>query len=238
MAYGQLQVVFDISLSVRAGEIVALIGPNGAGKTTILRAISGILAPSAGSIEFLGSRIDGLEPCAIADSGIAHVPEGRELFPSLSVIRNLELGAVNREARAKQRESLAFVFSLFPVLEERRNQAAGTLSGGEQQMLAIGRGIMAVPKLLVLDEPSLGLSPLLVNAIFKTFKEVNARGTTIFLVEQNVVKTLSLADRAYVLESGHLVMEGTGRDLLQDSHVRDAYLGTFEPAGGPSGNRL
>ena len=228
VSYGQLQIVFGISFSVRAGEIVALIGPNGAWKTTILRAISGLLAPSAGSIELLGARIDGLEPCAIAELGIAHVPEGRELFPSLSVRRNLELGAVSREARAKQCESLAFVFSLFPVLQERRDQAAGTLSGGEQQMVAIGRGIMAGPKLLVLDEPSLGLSPLMVNAIFQTFKEVNSRGTTILLVEQNVVKTLSLADRGYVLESGHLVMEGTGLELLEAPHVRDAYLGTFE----------
>jgi branched-chain amino acid transport system ATP-binding protein len=228
ISYGQLRIVFDVSFSVGAGEIVALIGPNGAGKTTILRAISGILAPSGGSIELLGARIDGLEPCVIAARGIAHVPEGRELFPSLSVERNLQLGAVSREARAEQRESLAFVFSLFPVLQERRHQAAATLSGGEQQMVAIGRGIMAVPKLLVLDEPSLGLSPLMVNAIFEAFREVNARGTTILLVEQNVVKTLSLADRAYVLESGRLVMEGTGRELLKAPHVRDAYLGTLD----------
>lgn len=226
--------MFEISLSVGAGEIVALIGPNGAGKTTLLRAISGILVPSAGRIELLGARIDGLEPCVIAEAGLAHVPEGRELFPSLSVIRNLELGAVSRQAWARQRESLAFVYSLFPVLQERRDQAAGTLSGGEQQMVAIGRGMMAVPKLLVLDEPSLGLSPLMVNAIFQVFKEVRSRGTTILLVEQNVVKTLALADRAYVLESGHVVMEGTGRELLEASHVRDAYLGTLNAPQDPT----
>lgn len=157
--------------------------------------------------------------------GIAHIPEGRELFPSLSVRENLELGALNREAIRKKNETLQFIFSLFPVLEERRNQSAGTLSGGEQQMLAIGRGLMAIPKLLILDEPSLGLSPLLVSTIFATLKEINSRKTTIFLVEQNVLKTLSVADRAYILESGHLVLQGVGKELLDNPHVKNAYLG-------------
>lgn len=202
-----------------------MIGPNGAGKTTTLRTVSGILTPLKGSIEFLDRRIDGLESHVIASTGIAHIPEGRELFPSLSVRENLELGAVNRQASRKKHETLQFIFSLFPVLEERRDQSAGTLSGGEQQMLAIGRGIMAIPKLLILDEPSLGLSPLLVNTIFETLKEINSRGTTIFLVEQNVLKTLSIADRAYILESGHLVLQGTGKELLENPHVKNAYLG-------------
>jgi branched-chain amino acid transport system ATP-binding protein len=157
--------------------------------------------------------------------GIAHIPEGRELFPSLSVKENLELGALNREAIRKKNETLQFIFSLFPVLEERKNQSAGTLSGGEQQMVAIGRGLMAIPKLLILDEPSLGLSPLLVKTIFATLKEINSRKTTIFLVEQNVLKTLSVADRAYILESGHLVLQGVGKELLDNPHVKNAYLG-------------
>jgi branched-chain amino acid transport system ATP-binding protein len=190
-----------------------------------LRTVSGILSPSKGTIEFLGRRIDGLESHVISNMGIAHIPEGRELFPSLTVRENLELGAVSREARSKQKETLQTIFSLFPVLEERREQSAGTLSGGEQQMVAIGRGIMALPKLLILDEPSLGLSPLMVNTIFEKLKEVNSRGTTIFLVEQNVLKTLSVANRAYILESGHIVMEGTGKELIENPHVKNAYLG-------------
>lgn len=157
--------------------------------------------------------------------GIAHIPEGREVFPSFNAIENLELGAISQKARVKKSETLKMVFSLFPILEERKNQLAGTLSGGEQQMLAIGRGIMALPKLLILDEPSLGLAPLVVSLIFETIKEINSKGTTIFLVEQNVLKTLSISNKAYVLESGHLVMEGTGKELLGNPHIKNAYLG-------------
>lgn len=223
--YGQLQIIFGLSLSIEEGEIVSLIGANGAGKTTTLRSISGILSPRNGNIEFMNQRIDGMDPHLIASMGVVHVPEGREVFPSLGVKENLDLGAITKGAKDKRVETLKMVYSLFPILEERGNQSAGTLSGGEQQMLAIGRGLMAKPKLLMLDEPSLGLAPVLVKEIFRTVKEINSKGTTLFLVEQNVSRSLSLSNRAYVLETGHIVLQGKGEELLDNDHVKSAYLG-------------
>lgn len=208
--YGHLQILFGLSFSVEEGEIVSLIGANGTGKTTTMRAVSGILIPGKGGIEFLGQRIEGRDPHDIAGMGLVQVPEGRELFPTLTVEENLELGAITREARQKSAESFKAVYSLFPVLEERHRQMAQTLSGGEQQMVAIGRGLMARPKMLMLDEPSLGLSPLLVKEIFKTIKRINSEGTAIFLVEQNVAQSLMISNRAYVLETGHIVLQGAG----------------------------
>lgn len=223
--YGQLQIIFGLSLSIEEGDIVSLIGANGVGKTTTLRSISGILSPRSGNIEFLNQRIDGMDPHLIASMGVVHVPEGREVFPSLGVKENLDLGAITKEAKGKRVETLKMVYSLFPILEERGNQSAGTLSGGEQQMLAIGRGLMAKPKLLMLDEPSLGLAPVLVKEIFRTVKEINSKGTTLFLVEQNVSRSLSISNRAYVLETGHIVLQGKGEELLNNDHVKSAYLG-------------
>jgi branched-chain amino acid transport system ATP-binding protein len=223
--YGDLVAVHEASLEVREGEIVALIGGNGAGKTTTLRAIAGLLPPRRGRIELAGQRIDGLDSPAIVARGVAHVPEGRQLFPTLSVQENLELGARTAEARARRAESLAGIFRLFPRLAERSRQAAGTLSGGEQQMGAIGRGLMARPRLLMLDEPSLGLAPVVVAAIFDTLRQVNAQGTTILLVEQSVLRSLRLCHRGYVLENGRVRLSGAPDELLGHPHVRQAYLG-------------
>lgn len=223
--YGQLQILFGLSLSVEIEEVVSLIGSNGTGKTTTMRTVSGILTPGKGSIEFLGQKIEGKDPHNIATMGLVQVPEGRELFPTLTVKENLELGAVTKEAKDKKAESYKLVCSLFPVLEERKNQMAQTLSGGEQQMVAIGRGLMARPKMLMLDEPSIGLSPLLVKEIFKTVKKISSEGVTIFLVEQNVAQSLMISNRAYVLETGHIVLQGKGEELLNNDHVRKAYLG-------------
>jgi branched-chain amino acid transport system ATP-binding protein len=224
-AYGDVTAVRGVSLEVRAGETVALIGSNGAGKTTTLRAISGLLSLRQGAIELEGQRVDGLDPAQIVARGIAHVPEGRQLFPSMSVLENLELGARSLAGKTRKRESLRRVFELFPRLWERRRQAAGTLSGGEQQMCAIGRGLMASPKLLMLDEPSLGLAPLMVKAIFENLRHVNRQGTTILLVEQNVLRSLELSDRGYILENGRIALEGPARDLLASPHIKQAYLG-------------
>jgi branched-chain amino acid transport system ATP-binding protein len=223
--YGDVMAVSGVSLEVRRGETVALIGANGAGKTTTLRAISGLLPVRRGTVELAGERIDGLSPARIVARGIAHVPEGRQLFPSMTVLENLELGCRGASSRARKAESLARVLEMFPRLGERRRQLAGTLSGGEQQMCAIGRGLMACPTLLMLDEPSLGLAPVMVRAIFENLQRVNRQGTTILLVEQNVLRALHLADRAYVIENGRIALEGPAADLLGDAHVKEAYLG-------------
>ena len=220
--YRDLVAVRDVSLEVRAGEAVALIGANGAGKTTTLRAISGLLPLRRGRIEFSGERIDGRAPSQVVARGIAHVPEGRHLFPTMSVRENLELGARDRAGRAA---GLDGVFTLFPRLRERERQLAGTLSGGEQQMCAIGRGLMARPRLLLLDEPSLGLAPVMVKLIFEVLATINASGTAILLVEQNVPRALALAHRAYVVENGRIVLEGPRATLQQSAHVKQAYLG-------------
>jgi len=222
--YGDLTAVAGVSLEVRAGEAVALIGSNGAGKTTTLRAISGLLPVRAGRIEFEGARLDGLGSAQIVARGIAHVPEGRQLFPTLTVRDNLELGSRDADRR-RRGEALELVFTLFPRLRERERQLAGTLSGGEQQMCAIGRGLMARPRLLLLDEPSLGLAPVSVRLIFEILQRVNGGGTTILLVEQNVPRALQLSHRGYVIENGRLVLEGTRESLLASPHVKQAYLG-------------
>ena len=223
VAYGQVPAVRGASLEVRPGEIVALIGSNGAGKTTTLRAISGLLPIRRGLIEFEGDRMDGLRPSKVVARGIAHIPEGRQLFPTMTVLENLELGA--GVARALKAESLEWVFELFPRLRERRRQLAGTLYGGEQQMVAIGRGLMARPKLLMLDEPSMGLAPVVVRAIFDNLVEINRRGMAILLVEQNVLRALQLSHRGYVLENGQIVLDGPRDTLLADGHIKQAYLG-------------
>ena len=222
--YGDLTAISGVSLEVLPGEAVTLIGSNGAGKTTTLRAISGLLPLRAGRIEFEGARLDGLGSSQIVARGIAHVPEGRQLFPTMTVRDNLELGgrAVDRRRRD---EALEIVFTLFPRLRERERQLAGTLSGGEQQMCAIGRGLMARPRLLLLDEPSLGLAPLTVKLIFEPLERINHGGTTIVLVEQNVPRALQLSHRGYVLENGRIVLEGTRDSLLASPHVKHAYLG-------------
>jgi len=222
--YGDLVAVRDVSLEVRPGEVVALIGSNGAGKTTTLRAVTGLLPVRRGRVEFEGERLDGLGPAQVVARGIAHVPEARQLFPSMTVRENLELGA-GRRARHARAEGLDLVFALFPRLRERHAQLAGTLSGGEQQMCAIGRGLMAAPKLLLLDEPSLGLAPVTVKLIFENLRAINARGTTVLLVEQNVARALELSHRGYVIENGRIVLDGTRAELVQSAHVKRAYLG-------------
>ena len=223
--YGDLTAIRDVSLEVREGETVALIGANGAGKTTTLRAVSALLPLRRGRIEFEGQRLDGLTPAQVVARGIAHVPEGRQLFPTMSVLENLELGARSRAARAAAAETLDRVFELFPGLRERRTQLAGTLSGGEQQMCAIGRGLMAGPRLLMLDEPSLGLAPVMVRAIFEDLGRINRQGITILLVEQNVLRSLHLAHRGYVLENGRVILSGVREELLASGHIKQAYLG-------------
>ncbi|HEV8587024.1 MAG TPA: ABC transporter ATP-binding protein [Methylomirabilota bacterium] len=220
--YGDLVAVREVSLEVRAGEVVALIGGNGAGKTTTLRAVTGLLPLRGGRIEWAGERIDGRAPSEVVARGIAHVPEGRQLFPTMSVRENLELGTRDRASRAQRLDS---VYALFPRLRERERQLAGTLSGGEQQMCAIGRGLMARPRLLLLDEPSLGLAPVMVKLIFDTLKTINDAGTTILLVEQNVARALALSHRAYVIENGRIVLDGPREALQQNPHVKQAYLG-------------
>ena len=223
--YGDLVAVRSVSLEIHPGECVALIGANGAGKTTTLRAIAGLLPLRAGRIVFEGRPLPGLDPRRVVELGLAHVPEGRQVFPSLTVRENLEMGARTPGARAARRGSLDEVFALFPRLEERQRQVAGTLSGGEQQMLAIGRGLMARPRLLLLDEPSLGLAPLAVRGILEIVETVNRRGTTILLVEQNVRRALELCHRGYVIENGAVTLAGSREALLHSDHVRQAYLG-------------
>jgi branched-chain amino acid transport system ATP-binding protein len=226
VAYGAVHALQGVSLAVAPGEIVTLIGSNGAGKTTLLRAISGLLRPRAGSIVFAGDvRLDRAAPHEIVRAGVSHVPEGRQVFGNLTVRENLELGAYQRRDRAEFRATLQRVFELFPVLADRLRQSAATLSGGEQQMLAIGRALMARPRLLLLDEPSLGLAPLVVQTIFAILREINAQGTTILLVEQNAHLALRLAQRGYVIQTGTIVLEDTGTNLLANTEVRAAYLG-------------
>ena len=225
VGYGDLTAVHEASLEVREGETVALIGGNGAGKTTTLRAISGLLPLRGGRIEFAGERLDGLASSQVVARGIAHVPEGRQLFPTMTVRENLDLGARSAEARRCRAETLGWVLELFPRLAERQGQVAGTLSGGEQQMCAIGRGLMAKPRLLMLDEPSLGLAPVVVRTIFDDLQRINRGGLTILLVEQNVLRSLQLCHRGYVLENGRMALEGVGERLLQSPHIKQAYLG-------------
>jgi branched-chain amino acid transport system ATP-binding protein len=223
--YGEVQALWDVSFEVEQGEICTLIGSNGAGKTTSIKTISGLLQPADGAITFAGERTERLAAHRIVERGIAQVPEGRRLWPEMTVHENLELGAYTKDARAKRVDTLRRVYEIFPQLAERRGQAAGTLSGGEQQMCAIGRGLMSLPRLLMLDEPSLGLAPLLVAEVFRIVHEINQTGVTVLLVEQNVRHTLELATRAYVLESGRIALSGTGSELLNNPQVQEAYLG-------------
>jgi branched-chain amino acid transport system ATP-binding protein len=223
--YGHLQALWDVSLEVNEGELVALVGPNGAGKTTTLRVITGLLNPASGSVYFNDQCLDREEAHDIVGLGISQVPEGGRIFAGMSVLENLELGAFLPEARASKDESLKWVYGIFPRLEERMEQRAGTLSGGERQMLAIGRALMSKPKLLLLDEPSFGLAPILVDLIFEMITQINRQGVTILLVEQNVRAALELAQRAYVIENGRVVGQGVHEDLLSFECVRSAYLG-------------
>jgi branched-chain amino acid transport system ATP-binding protein len=225
VSYGKLQAIRDIRIEIAENDFVCVIGSNGAGKTTLLRAISGLTKISAGSIEFNGERLDGLLPRRICEMGIIQVPEGRKIFPFMKVRENLLLGAYLPRPRKLIRESFSQVYQLFPVLKDRQNQQAKTLSGGEQQMLAIGRGLMSRPLLLILDEPTLGLSPKLAAEMLMSLKHLKEGGITILLVSQEVIQSLELAQRAYVLENGRIVLEGTGNDLSQDEHIRKAYLG-------------
>ena len=223
--YGVIQALKGISFEVNEGEVIALIGANGAGKTTTLHTISGLIAPKSGSVIFEGQDITKTPAHKIVSMGMAHVPEGRRVFASLSVLQNLRLGAYTRNNKDEIEESLQKVYKRFPRLEERKNQPAGTLSGGEQQMLAMGRALMSNPRIILMDEPSMGLSPILVNEIFDIIKEVSAGGTTVLLVEQNAKKALSIADRGYVLETGRIVLEGKAQELLNNKSVQSAYLG-------------
>jgi branched-chain amino acid transport system ATP-binding protein len=224
-AYGDLQVLWGIDLSVNVGEIVTIVGANGAGKSTTLKNISRLVRWMSGSITFEGEDLSRLEPHAVVERGVIQVPEGRRIFPEMTVMENLRMGSFPKSRRADREKNIERVFALFPRMRERQKQLGGTLSGGEQQMLAIARGLMANPRLLLLDEPSLGLSPLLVKNIFSTIHEINELGVTILLVEQNVYQSLRIAHRAYVLETGRVVLSGTGNELLNNDHVKKAYLG-------------
>ena len=223
--YGVIQAIKGISFHVEEGEVIALIGANGAGKTTTLQTITGMLNAQAGSIQFEGPELTKIPGHKIVSMGMAHVPEGRRVFAQLSVLENLKLGAYTRKDKTEIEESLKRVYKSFPRLEERKNQLAGTLSGGEQQMLAMGRALMSKPRIVLMDEPSMGLSPIFVEEIFNIIKEISAEGTTVLLVEQNAKKALSIADRAYVLETGKIVLEGDAKDLLNDESIKKAYLG-------------
>ena len=223
--YGVIKAIKGVSFDVNKGEIIALIGANGAGKTTILHTITGLIAPKAGSIKLDGKELTKIPAHKIVSMGMAHVPEGRRVFQQLSVLENLKLGAYTRKDRDGIAKSLKMVYERFPRLEERKNQVAGTLSGGEQQMLAMGRALMSNPSIVVMDEPSMGLSPLLVSEIFDIIKAINESGTTVLLVEQNAKKALSIADRAYVLETGNITLSGKASDLIHDESVKKAYLG-------------
>lgn len=225
VSYGGTPALTDVSFEVHQGEIVSIVGSNGAGKSTILKTISGLLHPTRGAIELDGEPIHSLPPHAIVMNGIAHVPEGRRLFTKLNVIENLLVGAYTHKSEKDRQTRIEEIFALFPVLRERQQQRAGTLSGGEQQMLAIGRAMMSHPRLLMLDEPSLGIMPVLIDRFFEVTKSINQKGTTILLVEQNVRKALELANRGYVLQTGRITLEGSGRDLLASDQVREAYLG-------------
>ncbi len=225
VSYGRLQALRDIRIEIAENDFVSIIGSNGAGKTSLLRAISGLTLISSGAIEFKGERLNGLSPTKICEMGIVHVPEGRKIFPSMKVKENLQLGAYLPRPRKFIQDSFHQVYQLFPVLKERQNQIAKTLSGGEQQMLAIGRGLMSRPLLLMLDEPTLGLSPKLAAVILVSLKQLNDQGITMMLVSQEVIQSLRLSHRAYVLENGQIVLQGTGEELSRNEHVRKAYLG-------------
>ena len=223
--YGMIQAVRDVSFEVNEGEVVSLIGANGAGKTTILRTLSGLVRPSSGKIQFLGKEIQKLPAQKIVAGGLSQVPEGRHVFPGLTVMENLEMGAFLKKNREENQANLKKVFSRFPRLEERKNQDAATLSGGEQQMLAMGRALMSTPKLLLLDEPSMGLAPIFIQEIFDIIQDIQKQGTTVLLIEQNANKALAISDRGYVLETGEIVLSGTGKELAASDEVRKAYLG-------------
>jgi branched-chain amino acid transport system ATP-binding protein len=223
--YGKVQALWDVGLEVRESEVVAIVGSNGAGKTTLLNAISGVVRPASGTIWFQGERIDGLAPNAIVERGLSHVPEGGRVFPDMSVRENLEMGAYPAHAWSQRQQALEQVFQVFPALKEREKQLARTLSGGERQMLAMGRGLMSRPKLCLFDEPTFGLAPLMVAEVFRIVKQLHEQHITILLIEQNVRHTLETADRAYVLENGRVCQEGDCMELLSSDHVRKAYLG-------------
>ena len=223
--YGKVQSLWDLSLKVEEAEIVALVGANGAGKTTLLNTICGLMSPASGSVSFLGRRIDGLTPHSIVEMGLSHIPESGRVFPDMTVRENLEMGAYPYHAWKMKEETLKQVFQIFPRLEEREGQLARTLSGGEKQMLAMGRGLMSRPRLCMFDEPSYGLAPKLVLEVFRIVNSLREQGITVLLVEQNVRHTLEIADRAYVLENGRMVLEGSGAELLQSDYVKKAYLG-------------
>jgi branched-chain amino acid transport system ATP-binding protein len=223
--YGKIQALWAVSLRINEGEIVALVGSNGAGKTTLLNTISGLIHPASGTVVFLGKRIDGLTPHAIVELGMSHIPEGRKLFPDMSVRENLEMGAYTKRVWKDKQQILDRVYELFPILRARQGQLASTLSGGEQQMVAMGRGLMSQPRLCIVDEPSSGLAPLIVDEIFGIIQGLRDQGIAIFLIEQNVQQTLEIADRAYVLENGRVVLEGESKKLLKEELIRKAYLG-------------
>lgn len=225
VSYGDIQVLFNIGLQMTEKEFVSVVGANASGKSTLLRSISGLLRKTSGSIQFQGKQLVGKPPYEIVESGIVHIPEGRRVFPLMSVQENLEVGAYAQKSRINMNQSLKEVYDFFPQLHEHRNQIAGSLSGGEQQMLAIARGLMARPILLTVDEPSLGLAPILVGKTFEILRKINRENVTILLVEQNVFNALNLSDRAYVIENGRIVLNGSGADLLKDEHLKKAYLG-------------
>ena len=223
--YGDIKVLWEASLEISSKELVTMVGSNGSGKTTLINTIMGMMHPTSGRIEFLGQPIHQMPPHKIVEGGISLIPEGRKLFPDMTVLENLELGAYVPNARKKIPETLQWVFKLFPRLEERKTQLAGTLSGGEQQMVTVGRGLMSLPQLLLIDEPSMGLAPIVVTELFRTIRAINQEGVTIFLVEQNARQAMEISDRTYVLENGRVVRSGTSKDLLKDDNIRKAYLG-------------
>jgi len=223
--YGHLQALRNVSFKVNSGEIVCILGSNGAGKTTTLKTISGLIHPKSGTINFLDREIHSIPPHKVVELGIAHVPEGRQIFPGMTVLENLKIGAFTRRAWSKINDTLEFIYQLFPILKERRNQLAGTLSGGEQQMLAIARGLMAKPSLLMIDELSLGLAPKITESLFEAIRNINDQGVTILLVEQNVKAALESSDRGYVLENGEIVLSGKSDELIENEAIKKAYLG-------------
>ena len=223
--YGMIQAIKDVSFEVNEGEVIALIGANGAGKTTILHTVSGLLQPTKGSVIFEGQDITKIPAHKIVSLGMAHVPEGRRVFAQLTVLENLKLGAYTRKDKNEMEETLKMIYKRFPRLEERKNQIAGTLSGGEQEMLAMGRALMSHPKIILMDEPSMGLSPIFVEEVFKIIRDISAEGVTVLLVEQNAKKALNIADRAYVLETGNIILQGDAKKLMNDESVKKAYLG-------------
>jgi branched-chain amino acid transport system ATP-binding protein len=223
--YGKLHVIRDVSFEIREGELVSIIGANGSGKSTIINGITGLRIISSGEIKFLNSHIENLMSSKIINMGIVQVPEGRLVFPQMTVWENIQMGAYRKEARRKRKDTLQLIFNLFPVLKERKKQMAGSLSGGEQQMLAIARGLMSIPKVLMLDEPSLGLAPLLVEEIFNVIIRLKGGGTTVLLVEQNVFRSLNISSRGYLLEEGRIALTGASKELLGNKHIKEAYLG-------------